>query len=51
MDHALLAHLDAQKQLNYAKASKLFRIPESTLARKFQGAEAVLSHYTALNNV
>ena len=42
MDNAL-AHLDAQKQLNYAEASKLFSIPMSALARRYQGKQAIYS--------
>jgi helix-turn-helix, Psq domain len=55
MDLAM-AHLDAQKELNYAEAAKLFGIPLSTLARRYRGkqttrAEAASTYCAALNNV
>lgn len=37
---ATIAHLKAQKQLNYAEAAKIFEIEPTTLRRRFLGLTA-----------
>ena len=53
---AALAHLRAQSKPNYAEASRLYRVPPSTLSRRFRGitasrAQSISNHCQALNNV
>ena len=53
---AAIAHLKAQKELNYAEAVRIFKIELMTLRRRFLGltgsrAEANLEHRQRLNDV